>query len=174
MDYKVLKPGKNAPEEVNVVIEIPKDTNVKYEFDKEAGVLVVDRFSKTSMNYPCNYGFIPNTLSGDGDPVDVLVLSEKGVLPGVVIPVRPIGMLEMEDESGIDAKVLAVPAVTGDLTYGSISDISEVSEEMKAQIKHFFEHYKELDKGKWVKVKDWLGKDKAIEEISNGIKSVAK
>lgn len=163
--------GKNAPEEVNVIIEIPKDTNVKYEFDKESGMIFVDRFSKTTMNYPCNYGFVPGTLSGDGDPVDVLVLSEKSILPGVVIPARPIGMLEMEDESGVDAKVLAVPAVTGDLTYGSITDISDVSEDIKNQIKHFFEHYKDLDKGKWVKVKSWLGKDAAIEEIQNGIKN---
>lgn len=169
-----ITPGKEAPEVVNVLIEISKDTNVKYEFDKEAGVLFVDRFSKTSMNYPCNYGFIPNTLSGDGDPADVLVLSEKSVMPGVVIPARPIGMLEMEDESGVDAKILAVPAVTGDLTYGEVNDISEVSEDIKAQIKHFFEHYKELDKGKWVKLKDWKGKDVALEEIKKSIEAVNK
>ncbi len=163
--------GKNAPEEVNVFIEIPKDTNVKYEYDKEGGYLFVDRFSKTNLNYPCNYGFVPGTLSGDGDPVDVLVLSEKSVIPGVVLPARPIGMLEMEDESGVDAKVLAVPAVTGDTTYGSMQDITDVPEDTKARIKHFFEHYKALDKGKWVKVKDWLPKEKAIEEITNGIKN---
>lgn len=161
--------GKNAPEEVNVVIEIPKDTNVKYELDKESGMLFVDRFSRTAMNYPCNYGFVPGTLSGDGDPVDVLVLSEKSVFPGVVIPVRPIGMLEMEDESGIDAKVLAVPAIKGDTTYGNMKDISEVSEDTLEQIKHFFEHYKEIDKGKWVKVKNWLGREQAIKEITDGI-----
>lgn len=160
--------GKNAPEEVNVLIEIPKGTNVKYEFDKEMEVMVVDRFSKTSMNYPCNYGFVPATLSGDGDPVDVLVLSEKSISLGTVITVKPIGMLEMEDESGVDAKVLGVPSVTGDM-YSGYNDITDVSEEIKTQIKHFFEHYKELDKGKWVKLKDWLGRDAAIEEIKKGI-----
>jgi inorganic pyrophosphatase len=167
-----ITPGKNAPEEVNVLIEISKDTNVKYEFDKEAGVLFVDRFSKVAMMYPCNYGFIPNTLSGDGDPADVLVLSDAPVMPGAVIPARPIGMLEMEDESGVDAKILAVPAVTGDLTYGNIQDISEVSDDIKARIKHFFEHYKELDKGKWVKLKDWKGKDVALEEIKKSMEAV--
>ena len=163
--------GKNAPEEVNVLIEIPKDTNIKYEFDKEMEIMVVDRFSKTSMNYPLNYGFVPATLSGDGDPVDVLVLSEKAIALGTVIAVRPIGMLEMEDEAGIDAKVLGVPAVTGYM-YSSYNDISDVSDDLKNQIRHFFEHYKELDKGKWVKLKDWLGRDAAIAEIKNGIANV--
>ncbi len=161
--------GKNAPEDVNVMIEIPMGTNIKYEFDKEYEVMVVDRFSKTSMNYPCNYGFIPGTLSGDGDPVDVLVLSDFSIMPGMFIHVKPIGMLEMEDESGVDAKVLAVPGVKGDLMYGGMNDISDVPEEIKAKIKHFFEHYKELDPGKWVKVKDWKGKDAAFEEIRSGI-----
>lgn len=170
--FMKLTYGKNAPEEVNVLIEIPKDTNVKYEFDKELETMVVDRFSKTSMNYPCNYGFVPNTLSGDGDPVDVLILSEQSIMPGMIISARPIGMLEMEDESGVDAKVLAVPAVKGDLTYGGIKDISEVDEIIKARIKHFFEHYKDLDEGKWVKVNNWLGRDAAITEIKNGIANV--
>lgn len=165
--------GKNAPEEVNVLIEIPKGTNVKYEFDKEMEVMVVDRFSKTSMNYPLNYGFVPATLSGDGDPVDVLVLSEQPIMPGMIIAVKPIGMLEMEDESGVDAKVLGVPAVTGDM-YSALNDINEVSEDLKNQIKHFFEHYKDLDKGKWVKLKDWLGRDAAIKEIESGIANVSK
>lgn len=165
--------GKNAPEEVNVLIEIPKDTNVKYEFDKEMEIMVVDRFSKTSMNYPLNYGFVPATLSGDGDPVDVLVLSEKAIALGTIVTVRPIGMLEMEDESGIDAKVLGVPAVTGDM-YSAYNDITDVSEDLKNQIKHFFEHYKDLDKGKWVKLKDWLGRDAAIKEIEEGIRNASK
>lgn len=167
-----VKPGEKAPEEVNVLIEIPKDTNIKYEFDKEAEAMVVDRFSRTTMNYPCNYGFVPGTLSGDGDPVDVLVLSEKSIMPGAVLPVRPIGMLEMEDESGADSKVLAVPAVKGDLTYGDINDISEIKEGEKNRIKHFFERYKDLDEGKWVKVKDWKGRQAAFEEITNGIAKV--
>ncbi len=165
--------GKNAPQEVNVLIEIPKGTNVKYEFDKEMEAMVVDRFSKTTMNYPLNYGFVPATLSGDGDPVDVLVLSELPILPGMIIAVKPIGMLEMTDESGVDAKVLGVPAVTGDM-YSSLNDINEVSDDLKNQIKHFFEHYKDLDKGKWVKLKDWLGRDAAIKEIETGIANVGK
>lgn len=161
--------GKHAPEDVNVMIEIPMGTNIKYEFDKEMEAMVVDRFSKTSMDYPCNYGFIPETMSGDGDPVDVLVLSEYSIAPGMIIHVKPIGMLEMEDESGVDAKVLAVPGVKGDLTYGEMNDISDVPEAIKAKIKHFFEHYKDLDEGKWVKLKDWLGKDAALEEIRKGM-----
>lgn len=166
-----VKPGKNLPNVINVFIEIPKDTNVKYEYDKEGDYMAVDRFSKTTMNYPYNYGFIPGTISGDGDPVDVMVLSESSVMPGSVIPSRPIGVLEMEDESGIDAKVLAVPAVTGDHTYGDMENIEDVPESVKSKIKHFFERYKDLDDGKWAKVKDWLGRDKAIEEIEDGIKN---
>lgn len=163
--------GKKAPEEVNVVIEIPKGTGVKYELDKESGMIFVDRFASTAMHYPCNYGFVPNTLSGDGDPVDVLVLSDETVFPGVVLPARPIGMLEMEDESGVDAKVIAVPAVTGDITFGHMNNIDDVPQALKDKIKHFFEHYKELEKGKWVKIKDWKDKSAAIEEIENGIKN---
>jgi inorganic pyrophosphatase len=162
--------GKNAPEEVNVFIEIPKGSNVKYELDKESGVIFVDRFSSTSMFYPANYGYVPGTLSEDGDPVDVLVLSEQAVVPGVVIPSRPVAMLEMEDESGIDAKIIAVPAVTGD-AYSTIEDLSDISEMLTAQIKHFFENYKSIDKGKWVKIKDWKDKASAIEEIRKGMES---
>lgn len=162
--------GKNAPGEINVVIEIPKDTNVKYEFDKDSGMIFVDRFGKTTMNYPFNYGFVPDTLSGDGDPVDVLILSEDAVAPGVVLPSRPIALLEMEDESGIDSKVVAVPAVSGDITFGDMQDLSDIPDSVKNKIKHFFERYKDLDEGKWVKVKDWKGKVEAIKEIEEGIK----
>jgi len=164
-----ISAGDKAPEIVNVFIEIPKGTDVKYELDKESGLIFIDRFAATSMHYPCNYGFVPSTISGDGDPVDVLVLSEKTVSPGVILPARPIGMLEMEDESGIDAKVIAVPAVTGDIIFGEMTDINQVPQPLKDMIKHFFEHYKELEKGKWVKMKDWKGKETAIEEIKNGI-----
>lgn len=162
--------GKNTPEEINVVIEIPKDTNVKYEFDKDSGMIFVDRFGKTTMNYPFNYGFIPDTMSGDGDPVDVLILSEDAVAPGVVLPSRPIALLEMEDESGIDSKVVAVPAVSGDITFGDMQDIGDIPESVKSKIKHFFERYKDLDEGKWVKVKEWKGKANAIKEIEEGIR----
>jgi len=163
-----LTAGKNAPEVVNVFIEIPKGTSVKYELDKESGVLFVDRFSSTAMFYPANYGYVPETLSEDGDPVDVLVLSEQAVVPGVVIPSKPIGMLEMEDESGIDAKIIAVPAVTGD-AYSIFNDLPDVPEILKAQIRHFFENYTSIDKGKWVKLKDWKGRETAIEEIRKGM-----
>lgn len=166
-----IKPGKNAPNEVNVIIEIPKGTNVKYEFDKESGMIMVDRFGSTTMNYPCNYGFVPGTLSGDGDPVDVLILSEESVLPGVILPAKPIALLEMEDESGFDSKVIAVPAVTGDITYSGMEDLNDIPESIKNKIKHFFERYKDLDEGKWVKVKGWGDKKAALNEIEEGIKN---
>lgn len=166
-----VKPGKDAPNIVNVIIEIPKGTNVKYEFDKESGMIMVDRFGSTTMNYPCNYGFVPGTLSGDGDPVDVLILSEESVMPGVILPARPIALLEMEDESGFDSKVIAVPAVTGDTTYGSMENLSDIHEATRNKIKHFFERYKDLDEGKWVKVKEWGDKNAAIKEIEEGIKN---
>ncbi len=162
--------GKNAPEEVNVFIEIPKGTNVKYELDKESGIIFVDRFSSTTMFYPANYGYIPGTMSEDGDPLDVLVICEQAVHPGVVIPSRPIAMLEMEDESGIDAKIIAVPAVTGDM-YSTLTDLNEIPEMLTSQIKHFFENYKSIDQGKWVKIKDWKDKKTAIAEIEKSIKS---
>lgn len=163
--------GDKAPNEVNVIIEIPKGTNVKYEFDKESGMIMVDRFGSTTMNYPCNYGFVPNTLSGDGDPVDVLVLSEESVMPGVILPAKPIALLEMEDESGFDSKVIAVPAVTGDITYSGMEDLDDIPNSTREKIKHFFERYKDLDEGKWVKIKGWGGKTEAIKEIEEGIKN---
>lgn len=168
---KNLKPGKNPPEEINVVIEIPEGAMVKYELDKESGYIFVDRFVRTSMGYPANYGFIPNTMSGDGDPVDVLVLCSQPLLPNTVVPCKPIGLLEMEDESGVDAKVIAVPSEKSDPFWGIYDDISEVSAHVKAKIKHFFEYYKELEPGKWVKIKDWKGKKAAYKEVSEGIKN---
>jgi len=165
-----LSPGKNPPEEINVVVEIPQGSLIKYELDKESGYIFVDRFAFTTMGYPANYGFVPNTMSGDGDPVDVLVLSIQPVHPGCVIPTIPIGLLEMEDESGIDAKVIAVPPLKVDPFFGRYKDLSEVEDAIKNRIKHFFEHYKELEPGKWVKVKEWKGKQAAIEEIRKGLK----
>lgn len=168
---KNLSPGKNAPEEINVVIEIPQGSLIKYELDKESGYIFVDRFAFTTMGYPANYGFVPNSMSGDGDPVDVLVLSVQPVHPGCVIPAIPIGLLEMEDESGVDAKVIAVPPIKVDPFFGRYKDLSEVEDAIKNRIKHFFEHYKELEPGKWVKVKDWKGKAAALEEVRKGLKS---
>lgn len=167
---KNLSPGKNPPEEINVYIEIPQGSLVKYELDKDSGYIFVDRFAFTTMGYPANYGFVPNTMSGDGDPVDVLVLSIQPVHPGTVIPAVPIGLLEMEDESGVDAKVIAVPPMKVDPFWGRFKELTEIDESTKNRIKHFFERYKELEPGKWVKVKDWKGKKAALEEIRKGLK----
>lgn len=171
MNTKKIPAGVNpAQGEINVVIEIPKDSNIKYELDKDSGAIFIDRFLYTAMQYPFNYGFVPNTLSGDGDPVDVLVLSEHAVATGTVIASVVIGVLEMEDEAGIDAKVLAVPTKKIDPFFGSFHDISDVPDAIKNKIKHFFENYKTLEPEKWVKVKEWHGKDKALEEVRRGIK----
>ncbi len=171
MNIKNLSVGKNPPEEVNVFIEIPQGVSVKYELDKESGMIFVDRFLYTDMAYPFNYGFVPNTLSGDGDPVDVLVLSSKPVVPGVVIPSKPIGILEMEDEAGIDTKVIAVPTEKINPPFGKYNDVSELPQKLKDEIKYFFEHYKEKEPNKWVKIKNWVGREAAFEEIRKSIKS---
>lgn len=165
-----LSPGKKAPEEVNVVIEIPEGSLVKYEQDHDSGYIFVDRFVRTTMGYPANYGFVPNTMSGDGDPVDVLVLCSQPLLPNTVVPCIPIGLLEMEDESGVDAKVIAVPTEKSDPFWGKYKDLADLDEAVKAKIKHFFEHYKEIEPGKWVKVKGWHGKKAALEEVTKGLK----
>lgn len=162
--------GKNPPEEVNVFIEIPKGSGVKYELDKESGAIFVDRFLYTAMSFPFNYGFVPGTLSEDGDPLDILVLSEQTVQAGVVIPSRIIGVLEMEDEEGIDAKVLAVPTSKVDPLFGAYKDIADVPDAIKKKVKHFFENYKTLEPGKWVKVKEWKGKAEALETVKKAIK----
>jgi inorganic pyrophosphatase len=166
---KNLTAGEKAPEIVNVFIEIPEGSSVKYELDKESGLIIVDRFLYTDMGYPANYGFIPNTLSGDGDPVDVLVLTPKPLIPGIVIPAKPIGMLATEDERGQDAKVVAVPTEKANPAFGKYNDVSELPEDVRGKIKYFFENYKKLEPGKWVKVKDWKGKEEAIEEVKKGI-----
>lgn len=165
-----LSPGKNPPNEIDVFIEIPQNTSIKYELDKETGVIRVDRFLYTAFSYPFNYGFIPETHAEDGDPVDVLVLSDKQIMPGCVVPAIPIGMLEMEDEAGIDTKIIAVPTAKVDPDYGIWKDIADVPEAMKAKMKHFFEHYKELEPGKWVKIKEWKGKKEAMASIAAGLK----
>lgn len=142
--------------EIHVLIEIPmNDKPIKYEYDKNTGTLYVDRFMQTTMSYPCNYGFIPNTLSGDGDAVDVLVVCPYPVVPGCIIKSRPIGVLMMEDESGIDEKIIAVPAIKIDPSFSHINDIDDLDLFLKKRIIHFFEHYKDLDKNKWVKVQDF-------------------
>ena len=175
MSIKEISIGKNPPEEVNVVIEVSANSlPVKYELDKESSFLFVDRFIGTPMHYPCNYGFIPNTLSEDGDPVDVLVISEYPVMNGAVIPCKPVGVFIMEDEKGMDEKVLAVPTVKMNSEYSKINELDEVPEVLLNKIKHFFEHYKELEKGKWVKVTGFADSKKAKEIVSEAIARIKK
>lgn len=169
MDFKKLKPGKNPPEEINVFVEIPQGSSIKYELDKDTGIVFVDRFAYTAMFYPFNYGFIPQSKAEDGDPVDVLVISTYPVQSGTVIPARPIGFLEMEDEEGIDTKIIAVPTKKVDPFFAKVEDISDIDEVTKQKIQHFFNHYKELEPGKWVKTKRFLGKEKAIEVIKKSL-----
>ncbi len=171
MDINKLSTGKDPKNGlVNVFVEIPKDSNIKYELDKETGAIMVDRFLYTAMSYPFNYGFVPNTLADDGDPTDVIVLSEHAVMPGVIIPSVVIGMLEMEDEAGIDTKILAVPTKKIDPLFGMFVDIADVPEATKNKMKHFFENYKTLEPGKWVKIKDWKGREEAISAIVKSLK----
>lgn len=169
-----IGPGEKAPDEVNVVVEIPLGSGVKYEIDRETGILVVDRILYTSMVYPFNYGFIPGTLEEDGDPVDVLVVSSDPLIPGSVIRVKPIGVLETQDEKGFDAKVVAVPAEKIDPRFANIKDIQDLPEAIKQRIEHFFAHYKELEKGKWVKVLGWKGREVALEKIRKAIEMYKK
>ncbi len=169
-----LGPGDKAPEIVNAIIEIPMNSSVKYEFDKEKCLVAVDRFLYTSMSYPFNYGFIPGTLEEDGDPVDILVISREPVYPGSLIEVVPIAVLNMEDEEGLDWKIVAVPKPKLDPLYKDWTDVDSIPEAIKNKIKHFFEHYKELEPGKWVKVKGWEGKEKALEIIKKAIERYNK
>jgi len=164
-----IGPGKDAPEIVNVLIEIPMGSSVKYEYDEEADIIRVDRFLYTSMVYPFNYGFVPGTLEEDGDPVDVLVLTSQPLLPGVVIEARPIGVLLMEDEEGPDSKIIAVPKDKLDPSFKSIKSVDDLPQAVRAKIKHFFEHYKELEPGKWTKVTGWQGPEEAKERIKKAI-----
>lgn len=168
MDLQKLSIG-NPPDELNAVIEIPEGSSIKYELDKESGMIVVDRFVHTAMFFPFNYGFVPHTSADDGDPLDIMVISEKPVVPGSVIRVRPIGMLEMEDEAGIDTKILALPHKKVDPMYAHIEDVSELDEATQNKIKHFFSHYKTLEDGKWVKIKRILGRNDARKVIMESI-----
>ena len=169
MNPKNLPAGKNIPEEINVFIEIPAQSNIKYEIDEETGALMVDRFLHTASFYPFNYGFIPQTKANDGDPLDVIVLSEYSVVPGSMIRCKPIGMLQMEDEAGNDEKLIAVPLEKIDPLYGAIKTIEGVPQSTKNKIKHFFETYKTIEPGKWVKVQGWEDAAKAKEVIKKGL-----
>ncbi len=164
--------GHRAPEEFNVIIEIPMNADpIKYEVDKESGAMFVDRFMSTAMHYPCNYGYVPQTLSDDGDPVDVLVITPFPLAPGVVVTCRPIGMLKMEDEAGGDAKLLAVPIDKILPIYQHWQKPEDMNDLRLHQIQHFFEHYKDLEPGKWVKISGWEGPEAARAEVRNGIAS---
>ena len=167
-------PGDKAPELVNVLIEIPMNSSVKYEFDKDSCLVSVDRFLYTSMVYPFNYGFIPGTLEEDGDPVDVLVISREPLIPGSLIEVKPIAVLDMEDEEGPDSKIVAVPKPKLDPYYKDWNDVSDIPDHVKDRIKHFFEHYKELEPGKWVKVTGWRGAEEARKRIKDAIDRYGK
>ena len=175
MSLEKVSPGKKAPQEFNVVIEIPMNSDpIKYEVDKESGALFVDRFMTTAMHYPTNYGYVPQTLSGDGDPVDVLVITPYPLQPGVGVTCRPLGILKMEDEAGIDGKVLAVPIDKILPIYSHWKKVDDINPMRLQAISHFFEHYKDLEPGKWVKVLGWEGPDAARKEITDGIAAYKK
>lgn len=158
--------GKNVPKDFNVIIEIPANGgSVKYEVDKTSGRLVVDRFMSAAMHYPCNYGFVPNTLADDGDPADVLVVTPHPLHPGALVNCRAIGVLHMEDESGQDSKILAVPTDKLCVEYRHIRTTDDLPAQLRERITHFFEHYKDLEKEKWVKVRDWQGVEAAEQEL---------
>ena len=165
-----IKIGKNPPHEVNVVIEVPIGGEpIKYELDKDAGALFVDRFLYTPMRYPGNYGFIPHTLSGDGDPCDVLIANTRPIIPGAVMSVRPVGVLLMEDESGVDEKIIGVPGPKLTKRYDNVKNFTDLPEISRAQIEHFFSHYKDLEPNKWVKIIRWGDVEEAHKLILEGI-----
>ena len=175
MSLNKVSSGKDLPNDFNVIIEIPMNADpIKYEVDKESGAIFVDRFMGTAMHYPCNYGYVPNTLSDNGDPVDVLVITPFPLIPGVVVRCRPIGVLKMTDESGEDAKVLAVPVDKVLSIYSHWQKPEDLNELRLRQIQHFFEHYKDLEKGKWVKIDGWYGPEEAKKEILSGVAAYQK
>ncbi|OGK29191.1 inorganic pyrophosphatase [Candidatus Roizmanbacteria bacterium RIFCSPHIGHO2_02_FULL_40_9] len=170
MDVSKLTAGDKAPEEINVFVEISQGSSIKYELDKDTGMLMVDRFGYGAMFYPFNYGFVPATHAEDEDPIDVLVISTYAVQPGTMIKARPIGMLEMEDEEGIDTKIIAVPTKKIDPFMRETEDIEDIGEITKAKIKNFFDRYKDLEEGKWVKTRNFLSKKDALAAIKKAMK----
>ncbi|MBV6323171.1 inorganic diphosphatase [Duganella violaceipulchra] len=175
MSLNKVSSGRDLPNDFNVIIEIPMNADpIKYEVDKESGAIFVDRFMGTAMHYPCNYGYVPNTLSADGDPVDVLVITPFPLIPGVVVRCRPVGVLKMTDEAGEDAKVLAVPVDKVLSIYSHWQKPEDLNELRLRQIQHFFEHYKDLEKGKWVKIDGWYGPDEAKAEILSSVAAYKK
>ena len=175
MDYSKLPPGKNPPHEINVLIEVPlRSDPIKYEFDKDTGCIFVDRYLYTTMFYPCNYGFVPQTLADDGDPIDVMVAGRMPVIPGAILRARPIGVLLMEDEAGGDEKILAVPIDKITQINKNVRSYKDLPEIDLARIAHFFEHYKDLEPNKWVKILGWDGPEKAHELIMAAIERAKK
>ena len=170
MDLSKIEIGVNPPKDINVVIEVPLGGDpIKYEIDKASGAMFVDRFLYTDMRYPCNYGFIPRTLADDGDPVDVMVVGNRSLFPGAVVGARPVGVLLMEDEAGLDEKILAVPSPRLTRYYNKIESYNDLPEILNDRIRHFFEHYKDLEPDKWVKIVGWKDRDEAEALILKGI-----
>ena len=170
MSLQQVPAGRNLPDEINVIIEVPMNSPaIKYEVDKESGAIFVDRMLKTAMYYPCNYGYVPHSLCGDGDPLDVLVVLPLPLVPGTVIQCRPVGVLQMKDEAGEDAKILAVPIsdVTG--IYRDIVSFEDMDKLLLDQIEHFFEHYKDLEPNKWVRTGEWEDVNVARKEITDAV-----
>ena len=175
MRLDALKPGNNPPEDINVIIEVPVGGEpIKYEMDKASGALMVDRFLYTPMRYPGNYGFVPHTLSADGDPIDVLVCNTRAIVPGAVINCRPVGVLVMEDDGGGDEKIIAVPSAKLTQRYAKVKTYSDLPEISIKQIEHFFAHYKDLEPGKWVKIDHWGHADEARALITAALERAAK
>ena len=174
MDVSKLSPGRDVPHDINIVVEIPAGSGVKYEIDKDSGALVVDRVLFTPMNYPAAYGFIPGTLADDGDPADALVLIPTAVVPGAVIRARPIGLLQMEDEAGQDEKIVCVPHDKVHPQFSDITEIAQLPAITRDAIKHFFEHYKDLEKGKWVKITGWANRSAAEKAITASLTRAKK
>ncbi len=175
MNFDKIPAGKDLPNDIYVAIEIPANsTPIKYEIDKDMGAVLVDRFMATPMFYPANYGFIPNTLADDGDPLDVLVITPYPVMPGAIIRCRPVGMLNMEDEAGGDEKLVAVPHDKLSTLYRDIQDVEDLPELLRKQIQHFFENYKDLEAGKWVKVKGWENAAAARAAIEKAVAAYKK
>jgi inorganic pyrophosphatase len=175
MNLDRVTSGRDLANDINVIVEIPMNADpIKYEIDKETGALFVDRFVSTAMHYPCNYGYVPDTLSEDGDPVDVLVITPFALMPGVVVRCRPIGLLKMSDEAGGDTKVLSVPIDKLTPLYRHIQTARDLPEMVLSQITHFFAHYKDLEPGKWVKIEGWGGPEDAKKEIVEGVKRFRK
>ena len=170
MSLQQVPAGRNIPDEINVIIEVPMNSPaIKYEIDKDSGAIFVDRMLKTAMYYPCNYGYVPHSLCGDGDPLDVLVVLPLPLVPGTVIQCRPVGVLQMKDEAGEDSKIIAVPIsdVTG--IYRDIASVNDIDKLLLDQIEHFFEHYKDLERNKWVRTGEWEDVDVARKEIIDSI-----